>query len=262
MATASRYSQVLELIFSRKYKRGASEIEFDRDEIIATAAELGFTVKNVGDLVYSFRYRARLPASIQKAAGDRMWIIRPAGTARYRLVLVPMRDFTPNQNIMPIKVPDATPGIVARYALSDEQALLAKLRYNRLIDTFTGITCYSLQSHLKTSVPELGQVETDELYVGVDKRGAQFVIPVQAKGGRDRLNMVQIEQDMALCANRFAELTCRPIGAQFMGTDVIAIFEFAMTDEGVMIATERHYRLVAPDDLTAQDLIAYRETAD
>jgi hypothetical protein len=63
-------------------------------------------------------------------------------------------------------VPDATPGIVAKYSLNDEQALLAKVRYNRLIDIFTGVTCYSLQNHLRTTVAELGQVETDEIYVG------------------------------------------------------------------------------------------------
>jgi len=42
------------------------------------------------------------------------------------------------------KVPDSSPGIVAKYALSDEQALLAKVRYNRLVDIFSGVTCYSL----------------------------------------------------------------------------------------------------------------------
>ncbi len=31
---------------------------------------------------------------------------------------------------------DATPGIIELYAFSDEQALLAKLRYNRLVDIF------------------------------------------------------------------------------------------------------------------------------
>ena len=56
------------------------------------------------------------------------------------------------------KVPDATPGIVAQYALSDEQALLARVRYNRLIDIFTGVTCYSLQNHLRTTVIEMGQI--------------------------------------------------------------------------------------------------------
>src|SRR5438105_5867530 len=124
------------------------------------------------------------------------------------------------------KVPDSTPGIIIMYALGDEQALLAKLRYNRLVDIFTGITCYSLQSHLRTTVPNVGQVETDEIYVGVDRRGAHYVFPVQAKGGNDRLGIVQIEQDFALCAHRFPSLLCRPIAAQFMAIEVIALFEF------------------------------------
>ena len=54
--------------------------------------------------------------------------------------------------------------------MNDEQALLAKIRYNRLIDIFTGITCYSLQNHLRTTVPNIGQVEIDEIYIGIDKR--------------------------------------------------------------------------------------------
>ncbi len=54
------------------------------------------------------------------------------------------------------KIPDSTPGIVMMYALSDEQALLARLRYNRLIDIFTAVTCYSLQNHLRTAVPNVG----------------------------------------------------------------------------------------------------------
>ena len=91
----------------------------------------------------------------------------------------------PSEILAETKVPDATPGIIGMYALNDEQALLAKLRYNRLIDVFTGVTCYSLQSHLRTTAPGVGQIETDEIYVGIDRRGVHYVIPVQAKGGRD-----------------------------------------------------------------------------
>ena len=50
----------------------------------------------------------------------------------------------------PHRNPDSTPGVIS-YALSDEQSLLATVRYNRLIDVFTGLTCYSLQNHLRTS---------------------------------------------------------------------------------------------------------------
>jgi len=43
-----------------------------------------------------------------------------------------------------------------------------KLRYNRLIDVFIGVTCYSLQNHLRTTEPRIGQFETDEIYVNTD----------------------------------------------------------------------------------------------
>ena len=156
------------------------------------------------------------------------------------------------------KVPDATPGIVAMYALGDEQALLAKLRYNRLIDIFTGLTCYSLQNHLRTTVVGKGQVETDEIYVGLDRRGAQYVIPLQAKGGNDKIGIVQIEQDIALCKEKFPSLICRPIAAQFMDENLIALFEFEETGDKVGLYKEVHYRLVPAEDVTSKDLEVYR----
>jgi len=163
---------------------------------------------------------------------------------------------------METKVPDATPGVIEMYALSDEQALLAKLRYNRLVDIFTGVTCYSLQSHLRTTVPGVGQVETDEVYVGVDRKGVHFVFPVQAKGGNDRLSTVQIEQDLAMCAHKFAGLICRPIAAQFMPGKLIALFELALSDGGIAVACEKHYRLVAPEALSPEELRRYQAIGD
>lgn len=62
------------------------------------------------------------------------------------------REYLPTNMMMETKIPNATPAIIAMYALSDEQALLAKVRYNRLVAVFTGVTCYSLQSHLRTAI--------------------------------------------------------------------------------------------------------------
>src|ERR1700694_2329132 len=117
----------------------------------------------------------------------------------YAFVSRQLADIVPTKNLGYAKIPDATPGIISKHARSDEQALLAKLRYNRLLDVFTGIACYSLQSHLRTQVAG-AQLETDEVYIGVDKRGAQYVLPVQAKGGADRQNIMQIERDIS-CAS-------------------------------------------------------------
>jgi hypothetical protein len=208
--------QLLERVFLAHYNSGDVKVCFARAELSSAASKLRIKLpKNLGDLVYSFRYRASLPESItSKAPCGQEWIIRPAGRSKYCFVAVFLSSITPSPMMAQIKVPDATPGVIEKYRLSDEQALLAKLRYNRLLDIFTGVTCYSLQNHLRTTVPEMGQVETDELYIGIDRRGAHYVFPVQAKGGRDKISIVQIEQDYAMCKDKFSMLICRPIAAR------------------------------------------------
>lgn len=256
----NRYSAIIEKIFFSKYKKGMSEVPFERADMENFAAKLKIKLpKNLGDLIYSFRYRALLPKTITSIAGAKeIWIIRPTGRSRYSFALVANTPIVPNEHLAITKVPDSTPGIVAKYAFNDEQALLARVRYNRLIDIFSGVTCYSLQNHLRTTVPEMGQVETDEIYVGVDKKGAHYVFPVQAKGGSDKLNVVQIEQDFAVCATKFPLLVCRPIAAQFMNDGVIALFEFESGENGVTISSEKHYKLVSPKEVTDTDLTMYR----
>lgn len=51
---------------------------------------------------------------------------------------------------------------------------------------------------------------------------------------------------------------CQPIGAQFVGDDLIALFQFEQSDSGAVLVTERHYRLVPADNVTEADLSTYR----
>jgi len=263
MPNQARYAKIIERVFLSGYEDGAEEVPFRREDIVKAAKALRIALpKNLGDVVYSFRYRAKLPAAVaSRAPKGKSWIIRPAGPARYCFVATRVTDICPNPLLGETKVPNATPGVIEMYALSDEQALLAKLRYNRLVDIFTGVTCYSLQSHLRTAVNGIGQVETDELYVGVDKRGVHYIIPIQAKGGKDRLNIVQVEQDMAICRSKFPSLVCRAIAAQFMQEDLIALFEFEPSRKTVALLAEKHYRLVPPEELTPEDLKKYMSRA-
>jgi len=260
MAKKNRYVQLIEAVFHEAYEPGTEVVEFRREDLVRCARSLGVRLpKNIGDVIYSFRYRTPLPESITMLAPkDTQWVIVPAGRARYRFAAQATVEFLPNRVLTETRIPDATPGVIALYSLSDEQALLARLRYNRLIDVFTRLTCYSLQSHLRTSIPDLGQVETDEIYIGLDKSGVHYVVPVQAKGGKDKLSVVQIQQDLALCAGKFPELICRPIGAQFLQNDVIVLFEFQDTADGIRMASEKHYRLVSPEEFSTEELRQYR----
>lgn len=107
----------------------------------------------------------------------------------------------------------------------------------------------------------MGQIEIDELYIGVDAYGAQYVVPVQAKGGRDQLGVIQTKQDIACCAEKFPDLICRPLSAQFMDGKRIAMFELAVQDEQVRVLQERHYSLVPAEQVTPQDKVEYAKLA-
>ena len=261
MRQANRYEQILTKVFFDHYVEGSRQVEFTRQDLIDAAEQLVLDRPlNIGDIPYSFRHRGLRPAQIMETAPDgETWIWRSGGTSIYRIVMVPDRPIAPNQNLSVTKVPDATPGIVAWHSQGDEQSLLARLRYNRLLDIFLGITCYSLQNHLRTTVEGIGQIETDEIYVGIDRRGAQYIVPVQAKSERDQIGRVQIEQDIALCEERWSALICRPVAAQMMDNDTIALFEFEIQDDEVRIVSERHYQLVEPEQMTTDDLQSYRQ---
>lgn len=256
---SNRYAKILEAIFSKRFKKGVIEIAFERAEFSQIADQLGIVLpKNLGDVLYSFRYRTNLPKSItSKAPKDFEWIIRPAGKGKYKLVIARQSNIVPSAILAETKIPDATPGIITKYSMNDEQSLLAKLRYNRLIDIFTGLTCYSLQNHLRTTLRDGSQVETDEIYIGLDKRGAHYVMPVQAKGGKDRIGVVQIEQDFEMCLMKFPHVICRPIAAQFIDKNLIALFEFEQSKDGIKVTSEKHYRMVKPDELSAEELESY-----
>lgn len=260
----NRYTKILEAIFAKHYTRGTTEIEFERSEINQVADELGIMLpKNLGDVLYSFRYRTLLPKSISsKTPKGYEWIIRPAGKGKYKLVISKQSVFVPSSTLVETKIPDATPGVIISYSLNDEQSLLAKLRYNRLIDIFTTLTCYSLQSHLRTTLRGGSQIETDEIYIGLDKRGVHYVIPVQAKSRKDKIGVVQIEQDVEMCSVKFPGLVCRAIAAQYIDENLIALFEFEQTNEGIRVSSEKHYRLVRPDELSPEEVQSYSARGD
>lgn len=256
----NRYQALIEKIFFDHFKDRATEFEFVREELEKGAAELGFPpVKNIGDVPYSFRYRNELPDSIlETQPNEREWIIEGAGKGRYRFKLVKRIRIVPRDDLAVIDIPDATPELIRSYALDDEQALLAIVRYNRLIDTFLGLTTYSLQNHLRTTVEGTGQIEIDELYIGLDDRGCHYMIPVQAKGGKDHIGIVQTTQDIRFVEQRFPGMRCRAIAAQFMEDRVIALFELTLQDTEIRVAEERHYRLIPSEKLNRDAVRDYR----
>lgn len=266
------YNQIITEVFFRHYatkrKNKPSRFIVERAELVDVAEKIGLAVaelekaedaftKNIGDVVYSYRFRKAFPEEIEKTAPNgKRWIILGKGDARYEFRLITTPSLTPDYGLYTTKVHDATPEIVRRFTqLQDEQAILARIRYNRLIDLFEKCVAYSLQSHLRTKVEGLGQIEIDELYVGSNRKGEHFIIPVQVKRKTDKLGVSQLLQDLEYCKTVHPHLTAKPIAATMkkqkiegVEYDLMTLMEFESheTEDDIIIKkrAERHFLLL------------------
>jgi DNA (cytosine-5)-methyltransferase 1 len=238
------YEPIILYIFNSHYSDDIQEFEFERKEIEVAASELNIQLPaNKGDVVYTFRYRKPLPDSIAiKAPPGLEWIIEGAGRSRYRFRLAKITRVVPSLNIPLLEVASEIPGIIVANSLSEQQEVLAGIRFNRLVDKFLLIKAHSLQSHLRATVNNLGQIEVDELYVG-EQRGRKFVIPIQVKGASERISVVRTRQDFLYCKQEFPNLICRLLAAQSIGKNMIAIFELLLDNDVIRVIDEKHYKL-------------------
>ena len=126
MPRENNYTKILNKIFFDRYTEDTCAVSFERDDIATTAQQLKLAVpRNLGDVIYSFRYRNLRPARIMETAPDGYtWVLRPEGRGLYKFALAPHTPIAPNPNLAITKVPDATPGIVGQYAVSDEAGIV------------------------------------------------------------------------------------------------------------------------------------------
>jgi len=132
----SSYDMIIEAVFFAHFVEGGKEFYFNRMEIEETTKQIGVSVpKNIGDVIYTYRYRQKLPQRVlDSAPRGKQWVIRSAGYGKYKFGLTALAVVNPTPGLVETKILNATPGVIARYSLTDEQALLAIVRYNRLLD--------------------------------------------------------------------------------------------------------------------------------
>jgi hypothetical protein len=142
------------------------------------------------------------------------------------------------------------PEIVEANLANDEQGLLTVVRYNRLLDVFTGVACFHLQSHVRTQIKGHGQVEIDDLYVGVDKNGRGYVLPIEAKDAGEMLGIDKAVGLTVFAKHKYPDLICRPIAIIRESKDRITCVEFEPSEKisKVSVLEIRRYRLVKDED--------------
>ncbi|MCC7206012.1 MAG: hypothetical protein IT323_01810 [Anaerolineae bacterium] len=239
------YDRIIESVFHTlvaSSPQSEDVFSFTLDDVTSAAQRLGIALRNRPDVVYTYRTgRASLPQSI---LGAGHWAIQAGRKGYYQFVRLsrsPYVDIPADLAI--IRLLDSTPQLVLKFQGADEQAVLARIRYNRLVDIFTSLTAYHIQGHFRTALSQSGQVEIDDLYMGLDAGGKAYVVPIEAKsaGTRERLGVVQVTQLVQFAHRRFPGLPVRPVGVKVLDGSYVFL-EFNETENMNDVATTAYRR--------------------
>jgi len=226
------YVPILRELVRRFREPGSQRVEFTVRDVRQVADDLGIEIGNAPDLVYRMRARTRLPDDILDMG---FTILRGVGRGRYALevggeavVHLPEHEILGHNDQTPLPVRRLLPESLVDL---DEQGLLTMVSYCKLLDHFTGLTVYRLRSHVRKSVPNVGQAELDEIDVGVAMRDDDIpvVFPIEAKAADEVINRVQIATAVAYCQTYFPGHQVRPIVIKLTYDGVMHFLEFRST---------------------------------
>ncbi|NPV70792.1 MAG: hypothetical protein HPY55_09130 [Firmicutes bacterium] len=228
----TRYDEIMVDVFFKHYRPGLSYLRFTKDELAEASEKRGYTIRNVPDIIYTYRVRRLLPEKIV-ALGH--WAIEPCGRGQYafRLLRNPPRFEIRFGDYEPVAILNAIPEVVEGLLRRDEQSLLTRVLYNRLVDIFTGLTCYHIENHYRSFVKDSGEVEVDAIYVGIDRKGTLHILPIEAKSQQDSemIGRVQVSHMAKLARQDFSSMRRRVLAIKDLPDGTIAVVEFNDEDD-------------------------------
>lgn len=227
--TSKIYGPILLHIFKARWRQGTATVLFTLDDIRNTADLLKLEARNPADLIYRMRSRTVLPKEILDRG---FYVLRAIGRGQYQFEKASTTIIEPMAT-KPTEAIDLTPLPVRRLlperlAEMDEQAVLTVASYCKVFDHFTGLQIFRLRSHVRKSVPGVGQAELDAIDVGVALRDDEtpVVFPIEAKAAPDALNRVQVFNMLQYSRHYFPGLTVRPLAIKVDRDSVLHVMEF------------------------------------
>ncbi len=231
------YVPVILKLFRDRWRPGASSVVFSLDDVrtaveavrVASPHPDRISSRNPADVVYRMRSRTVLPKEILDKG---FHVLRAVGRGLYQfekatsgIIEAPVNELTPAIDLTPMPVRRLLPETMAEM---DEQALLSVVGYCNLLDHFSGMKVYRLRSHVRKSVPGVGQAELDAVDVGIATGDDELpvIFPIEAKAVSDELNRVQIFNMIQYAARYYPGLKVRPLAVKVDFQSAVHLMEF------------------------------------
>ena len=238
----NRYEAMMALIFSEKYQETDAPIPFTKDDLIAAAESLLIDLpQNLSDIIYALRHRSPIPKAILDTAKEgQEWVIETVGRGKYWLIQRPCQKIEADPTAVDFLVADETPIIARNFGMKGAPLLELILRKNRILKQFLSSPIEHLQSHVRASVTGVGQVEIGSLFFS-QSYGVIVPICLVAKPGQFNLN--KATQAMKFASEHYGRLDCRPVVAQLLSENKVALFELHGSPETPRVLQEVHFTL-------------------
>lgn len=230
---------------ARAAARSSDDVPFSKEDLVRHGDEIrrrGITerslaVKNIPDIIYTYRARAELPAEIL-AFGNYAIVGRGKGLYSFARIARHNRIVLPKGRKL-VRVKNAIPEWARPFMTDDEQGMLTAMANNDLVARHLQLKrAFRLQSHLRCAVGGYGQVEIDEIHVGEDGAGRHVVIAIEAKdrSDHDLLNIAQLYGSGRALRHLFPEHDVRLLGAKPVGDRAISLCQFRISEEPIDVA--------------------------
>ncbi len=224
-ANGGVYRSIMLFVFrNATHDPTTGDLLFTQADLRKAAERLNLEVRNFPDLTYNLRSRSPLPPEIV-AAGYTTIAIR--GRGKYALVTAADKVEVPSETDVLQVSTKPIPVAIRDILGADEQGILSAMRYMDLVSDFMGTRAYHLQGHLRTSGSFGQQVEADDVWVAQYGDKSRSILPIEAKGPRERLGLHQMMSTVDAVLKKIPGFPVVPLAVQLEANGLVALIEFA-----------------------------------
>ena len=155
----------------------------------------------------------------------------------------------------PVGILDNTPTVVGQLARDERELLLARLRFNRLLDNFLGISTFPV--HLLFDSPFYDSIgpEVEELHFGIAPFGDKCMVIVLSErwNGSPAISKLRASSEVPFKYSH--NMRVHFILAHQTGGNCLALIELDLSSQRSKVKAEKHYEFIKPDELNAHDYV-------
>lgn len=183
----------IDYLMKNSFVDSLTPISFERTDILDVCKnEFGEAPKNLGDIVYSLRYRLDYLSNYDYLLEkDYTWTLLSTGIGQYELA--PLKKLRlPNlesENVL--YVDDQTPAHIHKLRPLNDQSLLMKVIQNGILNEFLQDDLMFLQAHHKVNLNNWGQAEIDGILAS---NNSSHLYLIEVKGYTEVIGWPQMIQ--------------------------------------------------------------------